>query len=60
MSLLSLMQLAVTPTASVLSVVNLVKRVTQHFGNLSTRGVQYAQLSFDGLQLSVIVVGVRQ
>ena len=49
MSLLSLMQLIVAPTPGVLSVVNLVKRVTQHFGNLCACGVQNVQLSFDRL-----------
>ena len=60
MSLLSLMQLIVTPTPGVLAVVNLVKRVTQHLSNLCACGVQNVQRSFDRVKLGVIIVDVGQ
>ena len=49
MSLLSLVQLIITPTSSVLSVIYLVERVTQHLSDLRARGIQCMQLSFDSL-----------
>jgi len=43
-----------------LTVVDLVKCVTQHPSNLCARRIQHVQLSFDGFQLGIITVNVRQ